>query len=393
MKKGYYGKYGGSFVSQKMQKELNNIEKEYFKLKNDKKFNNELKRLQNAFVGRPTPLYYCEKLTNDIGGAKIYLKREDLNHTGAHKINHCIGEALLAKHLGKKKIIAETGAGQHGLAIATVCALMGLECEVHMGCVDVKKQKSNVEKMKLLGARIVVVTSGDGTLKDAVDSALSAYEKDFENSIYCIGSVVGPHPYPMMVRDFQSVIGKESKKQIKKTEGKLPDYVVACVGGGSNAIGIFSAYLKNKEVKLVGVEAFGKGESLGNNSATIKFGTESVYQGFKTKVLKDGENIADAYSIASGLDYPAVGPEHAYLCDKKRVEYVTASDYEATQAFYTLTKTEGIIPALESSHAVAYGLKLAKTLSRDKVIIINLSGRGDKDVEFILNLGEEENGK
>ena len=223
MKKGYYGKYGGSFVSQKMQKELNNIEKEYFKLKNDKNFNNELKRLQNAFVGRPTPLYYCEKLTNDIGGAKIYLKREDLNHTGAHKINHCIGEALLAKHLGKKKIIAETGAGQHGLAIATVCALMGLECEVHMGCVDVKKQKSNVEKMKLLGARIVEVTSGDGTLKDAVDSALSAYEKDFENSIYCIGSVVGPHPYPMMVRDFQSVIGKESKKQIKKIEGKLPD--------------------------------------------------------------------------------------------------------------------------------------------------------------------------
>ena len=393
MKKGYFGKYGGSFVSREMQKELDEIELVFNKLKKDKKFNKELKMLQNTFLGRPTPLYFCKKLTEQLGGAKIYLKREDLNHTGAHKINHCIGEALLAKYLGKTKIIAETGAGQHGLAIATVCALMSLECEVHMGSVDIEKQKTNVDKMKLLGAKIVEVKSGDGTLKDAVESALNSYEKDFEHSIYCIGSVVGPHPYPSIVKYFQSVIGRESKKQIKKIEGKLPDYVVACVGGGSNAIGIFSSYLNNKEVNLIGVEALGKGVEVGENSATINFGKTEIYQGFKTKVLKDGESVADAYSVASGLDYPAVGPEHAYLSDIGRVSYMSVDDKEALDAFYILTKTEGIIPALESSHAVAYGIKLAKTLSKDKVIIINLSGRGDKDVEFILNLGEEENGK
>ncbi|MBO5772611.1 MAG: tryptophan synthase subunit beta [Clostridia bacterium] len=384
MKKGYFGEYGGSFVSCQMQEELDKIEREYNRLRKDKKFNDELSNLQKHFLGRPTPLYYCEKLSKLNGGAKIYLKREDLNHTGAHKINHCIGEALLAKHLGKSKIIAETGAGQHGLAIATVCALMDLQCEIHMGFVDVQKQKANVDKMKLLGAKIVCV-SGGGTLKDAVDSALKAYQKDFKDAIYCIGSVVGPHPYPTIVRHFQSVVGKESKRQIKKMEGKLPDYVVACVGGGSNAIGIFSAYLKDKEVNLVGVEAFGKGQAIGENSATIQFGATDVYQGFKTKVLKDQENnVAEAYSIASGLDYPAVGPEHAHLSDVGRAKYVSINDEEALDAFYKLTKIEGIIPALESSHAVAYGLKLAKTLSQDKIVLVNLSGRGDKDVEFVL---------
>lgn len=386
MKKGYYGKYGGSFVSPEMKKELDFIEREFNKLKRNEKFIKELKNLQLTYLGRPTPLYYCEELTKQIGGAKIYLKREDLNYTGAHKINHCIGEALIAKYLGKKKIIAETGAGQHGLAIATVCALMNLECEVHMGAYDIEKQKTNVEKMKLLGAKVVCVTSGNGTLKDAVDSALKAYQKDFKNSIYCIGSVVGPHPYPTIVRYFQSIIGKESKKQIKKIENKLPYCVVACVGGGSNAIGIFSAYLKNKEVNLIGVEALGTGKEIGNNSATISFGKEDIYQGFKTKVLKDKRNnIAEAYSIASGLDYPAVGPEHAYLNDIGRVKYVSISDKEALDAFYKLTKTEGIIPALESSHAVAYGMKISKTIPQNEIVVINLSGRGDKDVDFVLN--------
>lgn len=385
MKKGYFGKYGGRFVSPEVEKELKKIEENYYKLKKDRRFNQELKALYKTFLGRPTPLYYCEKLTRLVGGAKIYLKREDLNYTGAHKINHCVGEALLAKFLGKKKIIAETGAGQHGLAIATVCALMDLECEVHMGEIDIKKQKSNVEKMKLLGAKIVCVKSGNGTLKDAVASAFKAYENDLTNSIYCIGSVVGPHPFPTIVKDFQSVIGKESKRQIKQIENKLPDYVVACVGGGSNAMGIFSAYLNNKDVKLVGVEALGKGELVGENSATINFGLDEIYQGFKTKVLKDEfGDVAEAYSIASGLDYPAVGPEHAYLNEIGRVNYVSVDDQEALDAFHKLTKIEGIIPALESSHAVAYGIKLAKTLSKDEIVMINLSGRGDKDVEFIL---------
>ena len=386
MKKGYFGKYGGSFVNEELQNELDLIEREYNKLKKDKNFKERLKHLQQCYKGRTTPIYYCENLSKVLGGAKIYLKREDLNHTGAHKINHCIGEALLAKHLGKKKIIAETGAGQHGLAIATVCALMGLECEVHMGVVDIEKQKSNVEKMKLLGAKIVPVMGSDGTLKDAVESALNAYKNDYKDSIYCIGSVVGPHPYPMIIRDFQSIIGKESKRQIKKIERKMPDYVVACVGGGSNAIGMFSGFLNEKNVNLIGVEALGKGSKIGDNSATISYGQTKIYQGFKTKVLIDENNkVVDAYSIASGLDYPAVGPEHAYLNDIKRVNYVAVDDNEALDAFYKLSKYEGIIPALESSHAVAYAIKLAQTLEKDKVIVVNLSGRGDKDVEFVLN--------
>ena len=287
MKKGYFGKYGGRFVSYSLQQELEEIEKQYNQLKKDKNFKEELAYLQKYFQGRPTPLYYCKKLTEKIGGAKIFLKREDLNHTGAHKINHCIGQALLAKHMGKKKIIAETGAGQHGLAIATVCALMDLECEIHMGITDIKKQKSNVDKIKLLGGTIVEVTSGDGTLKDAVESALSSYSKQFKTAMYCIGSVVGPHPFPSIVRDFQSVIGKEVKKQIKELENSLPNYIIACVGGGSNAMGIFNNFLKEKSVNLIAVEALGKGNEIGQNSATIKFGKEDVYQGFNTKVLKN----------------------------------------------------------------------------------------------------------
>ena len=386
MKKGYFGEFGGSFVSAEMQIELDKIEKEYNRLKKDKEFIKELNGLRRDYQGRPTPLYLCKNLTKKCGGAKIYLKREDLNHTGAHKINHCIGEALLAKHLGKTKIIAETGAGQHGLAIATVCTMLGLDCEVHMGSVDIKKQSVNVNKMKMLGAKVIECTAGDGTLKDAVNSAFESYAKQLDTAIYCIGSVVGPHPYPTMIRDFQSVIGKEAKRQIKKQENKLPDYVVACVGGGSNAMGIFYPFLKDKQVKLVGVEAFGRGEGVAENSATIKYGEVDIYQGFKSKVLKTktGE-IADAYSIASGLDYPGVGPEHAYLNEIKRVQYVSSSDKEALDAFYTLAKEEGIIPALESSHAVAYGMKLAKTLNKNQTIIINLSGRGDKDVDFVLN--------
>lgn len=386
MKKGYFGEFGGSFVSAEIQEELDKIEKEYNRLKKDKGFIRELNSLRCDYQGRPTPLYFCKNLTERVGGAKIYLKREDLNHTGAHKINHCIGEALLAKHLGKTKIIAETGAGQHGLAIATVCRVLGLECEIHMGSVDIKKQSANVLKMKMLGAKIVECIAGDGTLKDAVDSAFASYAEQLDSAIYCIGSVVGPHPFPTMVRDFQSVIGKEAKKQIKKHENRLPDYVVACVGGGSNAMGIFYPFIKEESVKLVGVEALGRGAGLAENSATINFGTTGIYQGFKSKVLKsdDGE-IVDAYSIASGLDYPGVGPEHAYLNAIKRVEYVSASDEEALDAFFTLTKEEGIIPALESSHAVAYGMKLAQGLNKNQIVVINLSGRGDKDVDFVLN--------
>lgn len=382
MKKGYFGEYGGSYVSTEIQKELDCIEKQYSILKKDKKFVNELNELRKNYQGRPTPLYFCKKLTKEIGGAKIYLKREDLNHTGAHKINHCLGEALLAKHLGKTKIIAETGAGQHGVAIATACALMGLKCEVHMGKVDIEKEQPNVQKMKLLGAEVISVERGDGTLKNAVDSALDSYSKQLKNAIYCIGSVVGPHPFPTIVRDFQSVIGKELKKQTKKLN-ITPNYLVACVGGGSNAIGMFYEFLKDKDVKLVGVEAYGKGE--GRNSAAINFGKTKIYQGFKSKVLTDGEDVCDAYSIASGLDYPGVGPEHAYLNDINRVKYEMINDDEALDAFYRLTKTEGIIPALESSHALAYAIKLAKSLDKNKTIIVNLSGRGDKDCEFILN--------
>lgn len=386
VQEGYFGQFGGAFVPETLKKELDRVYAEYLKLKKDESFRAELSLLQRTYQGRPTPLYYCKKLSEQTGGADIYLKREDLNHTGAHKINHCIGEVLLAKHMGKDTVIGETGAGQHGLALATACALLGLKCRIFMGETDVKKQYINVRKMKLLGAEVVCVERGSKTLKDAVDAAFEEYAKTYENSIYCIGSVVGPHPYPTIVRDFQSVVGREARTQFKRLKGGLPDAVVACVGGGSNAMGIFSGFLEYPSVALYGAEPLGRGEATGDNAASITFGKPAVMHGFKSLVLEDenGEP-AEAYSVASGLDYPSVGPEHAYLKAIGRVSYVTVTDKEALAAFRKLSVTEGIIPALESSHAVAYALKLARTLGKEKSIVVNLSGRGDKDVDFVLD--------
>ena len=384
-KKGYFGEFGGSFVPAELQIELDNLDIAYNKLKNDPRFVKELEIIRRDYQGRPTPLYFCKKLTQTVGGAKIYLKREDLNHTGAHKINHCIGELLLAKYLGKTKVIAETGAGQHGVALATAAAYFGLECEIHMGEVDIEKQASNVARMKLLGCTVVPASFGQRTLKEAVDSAFMAYIRDYKSAIYCIGSAVGPHPFPTMVRNFQSIIGKEAKRQYKKQESGLPDALVACVGGGSNAIGLFHDFIKHKEVHMYGVEPLGQGTCYGDHAATLTYGTKGTMHGFESIMLKNknGEP-ADVYSCASGLDYPAVGPEHAFLKTIGRVNYVTASDEEAFDAFHLLSKTEGIIPALESAHAVAYALKLAKQLGPNKTIIVNLSGRGDKDVDYVL---------
>lgn len=386
VQEGYFGQFGGAFVPETLKKELDRVYAEYLKLKKDESFRAELSLLQRTYQGRPTPLYYCKKLSEQTGGADIYLKREDLNHTGAHKINHCIGEVLLAKHMGKDTVIGETGAGQHGLALATACALLGLKCRIFMGETDVKKQYINVRKMKLLGAEVVCVERGSKTLKDAVDAAFEEYAKTYENSIYCIGSVVGPHPYPTIVRDFQSVVGREARTQFKRMKGGLPDAVVACVGGGSNAMGIFSGFLEYPSVALYGAEPLGRGEATGDNAASITFGKPAVMHGFKSLVLEDenGEP-AEAYSVASGLDYPSVGPEHAYLKAIGRVSYVTVTDKEALAAFRKLSVTEGIIPALESSHAVAYALKLARALGKEKSIVVNLSGRGDKDVDFVLD--------
>ena len=386
VQEGYFGQFGGAFVPETLKRELDRVYAEYLKLKKDKSFRAELSLLQRTYQGRPTPLYYCKKLSEQTGGADIYLKREDLNHTGAHKINHCIGEVLLAKHMGKNTVIGETGAGQHGLALATACALLGLKCRIFMGETDVKKQYINVRKMKLLGAEVVCVERGSKTLKDAVDAAFEEYAKTYENSIYCIGSVVGPHPYPTIVRDFQSVVGREARTQFKRLKGGLPDAVVACVGGGSNAMGIFSGFLEYSSVALYGAEPLGRGEATGDNAASITFGKPAVMHGFKSLVLEDenGEP-AEAYSVASGLDYPSVGLEHAYLKAIGRVSYVTVTDKEALAAFRKLSVTEGIIPALESSHAVAYALKLARALGKEKSIVVNLSGRGDKDVDFVLD--------
>lgn len=386
VQEGYFGQFGGAFVPETLKRELDRVYAEYLKLKKDKSFRAELSLLQRTYQGRPTPLYYCKKLSEQTGGADIYLKRENLNHTGAHKINHCIGEVLLAKHMGKNTVIGETGAGQHGLALATACALLGLKCRIFMGETDVKKQYINVRKMKLLGAEVVCVERGSKTLKDAVDAAFEEYAKTYENSIYCIGSVVGPHPYPTIVRDFQSVVGREARTQFKRLKGGLPDAVVACVGGGSNAMGIFSGFLEYSSVALYGAEPLGRGEATGDNAASITFGKPAVMHGFKSLVLEDenGEP-AEAYSVASGLDYPSVGLEHAYLKAIGRVSYVTVTDKEALAAFRKLSVTEGIIPALESSHAVAYALKLARALGKEKSIVVNLSGRGDKDVDFVLD--------
>ena len=382
---GFFGKFGGSFIPPILEKPFAEITKAYAELKNSPKFIEELKYVRKHYQGRPTPISFAKNLTQFCGGAKIYLKREDLNHTGAHKLNHCMAEVILAKYLGKKKVIAETGAGQHGVALATAAAYFGLECEIHMGEVDIAKEHPNVVRMKILGAKVVPATHGLKTLKEAVDSAFEAYLADTENSIYCIGSVVGPHPFPMMVRDFQSVIGFESREQFLEHEAKLPDNVVACVGGGSNAMGIFSGFIDDKEVSLYGVEPMGKGEKIGEHSATLTYGEEGIMHGFNSIMLKDENgNPAPVYSIGSGIDYPGVGPEHAYLKESGRSQVGLCNDDEAVDAFYKLSQLEGIIPALESAHAVGFAMKLAKTLPKDKTILVSLSGRGDKDIDFVI---------
>ena len=382
-KKGFFGEYGGQFVPEELKVALEEVAEAYEKAKKDKKFIAEYNNLLKNYVGRPSPLYFAKNLSQKLGGAKIYLKREDLNHTGAHKINHCLGEALLAKRMGKKKLIAETGAGQHGVALATAAALMGLECEIHMGAIDVAKQKPNVIRMKMLGAKVVEVKSGGRCLKDAVDSAFAAYLEDYKNTFFGIGSVVGPHPYPMMVRDFQSIIGQETKKQILEQENNLPDYLIACVGGGSNAMGLFHEFLEDKKVKMIGVEPGGKSFKPGDHAATLTLGKPGTLHGMFTYLLQDkkGEPLP-VHSIASGLDYPGVGPNHSHLKDVGRVEYVTVSDKEALAAFQELSRVEGIIPALESAHAIAYAIKIASKL-KNKTIVVNLSGRGDKDVDYV----------
>lgn len=383
---GFFGKFGGSFIPPALEKPFEEIKQAYKELKNSPKFIEDLKYVRKHYQGRPTPISFAKNLTNFCGGAKIYLKREDLNHTGAHKLNHCMAEVILAKHLGKKKVIAETGAGQHGVALATAAAYFGLECEIHMGEVDIAKEHPNVVRMKILGAKVVPATHGLKTLKEAVDSAFEAYLADTQNSIYCIGSVVGPHPFPMMVRDFQSVIGFESREQFLEHENKLPDNVVACVGGGSNAMGIFSGFIDDKQVELYGVEPMGKGDKIGEHSASLTYGEEGIMHGFNSIMLKDEQgNPAPVYSIGSGIDYPSVGPEHAYLKEIGRSKVGLCDDSEAVDAFYKLSQLEGIIPALESAHAVGFAMKLAKTLDKEKTILVSLSGRGDKDIDFVIN--------
>ena len=382
-KKGRYGVHGGQYIPEILMNAIIELEKAYEYYKNDDEFNRELTELLNDYAGRPSRLYYAAKMTEDLGGAKIYLKREDLNHTGAHKLNHCMGEGLLAKYMGKKKLIAETGAGQHGVALATAAAFFGLECEIHMGEVDIAKQAPNVTRMKILGANVVPVTHGLKTLKEAVDSAFEAYARDYKDAIYCIGSVLGPHPFPLMVRDFQMVIGSEMRDQFREMTGLDPDVVCACVGGGSNSIGTFVPFL-DSAVELYGVEPLGRGDTLGDHAASMKHGTPGVMHGFNSIMLKDenGEP-APVYSIASGLDYPSVGPEHAYLRDLGRVQYDAVTDEEAVQAFFALSKYEGIIPALESSHAVAFAMRKAKEMKTGS-ILATLSGRGDKDVDYVV---------
>ena len=381
--KGFFAGYGGSFVSPELQREMDNITDAYYSISKSHEFISELRSIRKHFQGRPTPVYFCKRLSEMYGG-RIYLKREDLNHTGAHKLNHCMGEALLAKYMGKKKLIAETGAGQHGVALATAAAYFGLECEIHMGEVDIAKEHPNVVRMNVLGAHVVPVGKGLKTLKEAVDSAFEAYLKDPVNSLYCIGSVLGPHPFPMMVRDFQHVIGIEAREQFLEMTGELPDAVTACVGGGSNAIGIFSGFIQDEGVRLIGVEPGGRSLKLGDHAASLSYGKEGVLHGFRTYLLQDENgNPAPVYSIASGLDYPGSGPEHCMLKDTKRVEYTVATDEECLEAFYKLSRCEGIIPALESAHAVSYAFKYA-TANPHRSILVNLSGRGDKDIDFVV---------
>lgn len=383
-KDGFYKEYGGAFLPPNLELEMKKIADAYFTISKSHNFITELRSIRKHYQGRPTPVYYCNRLSEKYQG-RIYLKREDLNHSGAHKLNHCMGEALLAKYLGKKKLIAETGAGQHGVALATAAAYFGLECEIHMGEVDIIKEHPNVLRMKILGAKVVPVSHGLKTLKEAVDSAFEAYLKDPENSIYCIGSVVGPHPFPMMVRDFQRVVGIEAREQFFDMTGELPDKVVACVGGGSNAMGIFTAFLEDGECELYGIEPLGRSEKIGDHAATMTYGTPGLIHGFKCYLLQDEKGEpAPVYSVASGLDYPGVGPEHSMLHDLKRVNYDVISDEECIHAFYELSRLEGIIPALESAHAVAYALKLAQK-NPQKSILVNLSGRGDKDLDFVVD--------
>lgn len=384
MTKGRYGIHGGQYIPETLMHAVIELEKAYEYYKNDPQFNKELQELFHEYANRPSLLYYAEKMTKDLSGAKIYLKREDLNHTGSHKINNVLGQVLLAKKMGKKRVLAETGAGQHGVATATAAALMDMECTVYMGREDTERQALNVFRMELLGAKVVAVESGTKTLKDAVNEALRQWTANVNDTYYVLGSVMGPHPYPEMVRDFQSVIGKEVKAQMLEKEGRLPDVVMACVGGGSNAMGLFYDFIPDKEVQLIGVEAAGRGVNTAQTAATIARGSLGIFHGMKSYFLQDEYGqIAPVYSISAGLDYPGIGPEHAALYDSGRAQYVSATDDEAVAAFSYLSRTEGIIPAIESAHAIAYAQKLAPTLPKDKIIVVNVSGRGDKDVAAI----------
>ena len=388
---GRFGEFGGQYIPETVMTAVHELEKAYDKYKDDPEFNKELQELYHNYAGRPSMLYYAEKMTKDLGGAKIYIKREDLNHTGSHKINNVLGQILLAKKMGKKRIIAETGAGQHGVATATVCALMGLECEVYMGETDMKRQSLNVYRMNLLGAKVTGVASGTATLKDAINEAFRDWVSNIDTTFYCIGSVMGPHPYPTMVRDFQKVISAEIKSQLMGKEGRLPDCVVACVGGGSNAMGAFYNFIEDKSVKLVGAEAAGRGIDTPDHAATVAKGSLGIFHGMNSLFLQNEYGQIDpVYSISAGLDYPGIGPEHAYLNSIGRAQYVDITDEEAVCAFEYLSRTEGIIPAIESSHAVAAALKIAPTMDKDSILVINLSGRGDKDVYSIARYREVE---
>lgn len=382
-KNGRFGQYGGAYLTAELIPAFEEIANAYQTICHSSQFINELRRIRKEFQGRPTPVYHCERLSRAIGNCQIYLKREDLNHTGAHKLNHCMGEGLLAKFMGKKRLIAETGAGQHGVALATAAAFFGLECEIHMGEIDIAKQAPNVTRMKILGAKVVPVTHGLKTLKEAVDSAFDSYAKNYKDSIYCIGSALGPHPFPLMVRDFQAVVGYEAKDRFKEMTGFLPDVVTACVGGGSNAAGMFIPFLE-EPVDIIGIEPLGRGEKLGDHAASMKYGEKGVMHGFESIMLKDKNgDPAPVYSIASGLDYPSVGPEHAFLRELGRVDYKVINDEEAMEAFFKLSRYEGIIPAIESSHAVAYAMKKAEEMKQGSILVC-LSGRGDKDIDYVV---------
>ena len=382
---GMFGEFGGQFLPEQLEPAFKEITEAYLTICKSAKFISELRRIRKEFQGRPTPVYHCDRLSRMVGSkTQIYVKREDLNHTGAHKLNHCMGEGLLAKYMGKKKLIAETGAGQHGVALATAAAYFGLECDIYMGEVDIAKQAPNVARMKILGARVIPVSRGLKTLKEAVDAAFEAYMNEYKDSIYCIGSALGPHPFPLMVRDFQMVVGQEAREQFKEMTGELPDAVCACVGGGSNSAGMFIPFL-NDPVKIYGVEPLGRGSKIGDHAASMSYGTPGIMHGFNSMMLQNKQKGEPdpVYSVASGLDYPSVGPEHAFLNKMGRIDYVTATDEEAIEAFFKLSRYEGIIPALESSHAVAYAMKLAEEMGAGS-ILVNLSGRGDKDVDYVI---------